>query len=81
MAGPRRSRSLESMGSQHRDALLILSEGGTVRWLILQAKRRPLFILSELASMKPVTIRVMRRCITWRKKWNDYVDVFIAELK
>ena len=49
--------------------------------LILQAKGCFLFILSELASMKPINIFVMKRCITWRKKWNDYIDVFVAKLE
>ena len=72
---------MESVGFQCKDTLLILSEGGTVKWLILQAKGRSLFILSELANMKPFTIFVMKRCITWRKKWNDYIDVFVAKLE
>ena len=55
---------MESVGFQRKDTLLISSEGGTVKWLILQVKGCSLFILSELASMKPVTIFVMKRCIT-----------------
>lgn len=69
------------IGSQRKDHLLISSEGRTIIWPIVIAKEHLPFTLSELVSMKPVITHEMSKCITWRKRWNVYANVFIVELE
>ena len=58
--------------------LLILSEGGIDIQPIPIAKERHLYTLCERVNIKPVIIHVIRRCITLRRKWTDYVGIFIT---
>ena len=60
---------------------LISNVGGIQIWLILTVNEHLPFILNELDNMRLVIIHVMKRSITWRRRWSGYIDVFVVELK
>ena len=77
MANPKRSGSLESLVSHHRDQIVNF-EWGTMIWPTPIAKKPHLCILNELDSIRPVRTRMMQRYITLRGKWTDYIDASIT---
>jgi len=60
---------------------LISNVGGIEIWLILTAKEHLPFILNKLDNMRLVIIHMMKRSITWRRRWSDYIDIFVTELE
>ena len=49
--------------------------------LILTAREHLPFILNKLENIRLVIIHMMKRSITWRRRWSGYVDIFFTKLE
>ena len=82
MASPRQIGSLESVGSQRRDHFVNL-ERRRDRYMAYTHSERVLFIHFERIGQHKASHNTRNEevCIIWRRRWNSYVDVFVAELE
>ena len=39
------------------------------------------FTLNEQDNMRLVIIHVIKRSITWRRRWSSYINVFVTKLE